>query len=134
MRLFVSKVAVALLVALVTAVSASAATYRGYEPTTVSGYPRCSGLSGLTFTTEVKFSPLQHGANAGGIYVFFENNTLAWYTMCDVLVKAVILKGGAYSNVYRYPAFQDYSDSELVPPVKPKTGKRYAFDDATFCY
>jgi hypothetical protein len=72
----------------------------------------------------VKFSPLQHGANAGGIYVFFENNTLAWYTMGDVLVKAVILKGGAYSNErLSLPRVPGLLGQRACSPREPEDGE-----------
>ncbi len=113
---------------------AAGATYRGIEPVTLAGNPTCRDVPGLTFRSQVKFSPAVNGASAGGIYIFVDGNKVGWYTLGDILVKAAIVKGGTSANVYKYPAVDDYSDDSLLPPSNPKTGKVYDLGGVTFCY
>ena len=119
--------------ALVVAGVAAGATYRGVEPILIAANPACRDVPGLSFTKQVKFSTPINGASAGGVYIFVDGNTVGWYTLGDILVKAVIVKGGTDANVYKYPAF-DYSDGTLLPPLNPKTGKVYDLGTVTFCY
>jgi hypothetical protein len=112
---------------------AAAATYRGISPVYVSGNPTCSDIPNLAYTHQVKFDPTVHGASADGIYLFFENGLIGWYTLGDVAVKAVIIKGGTGANVYVYPG-TDFSDGWLEPPRNPKNGKLYDLGYSAFCY
>jgi hypothetical protein len=120
--------------ALVVAGVAAGATYRGVEPILIAGNPACQDVPGLSFTKQVKFSTPVNGASAGGVHIFVDGNTVSWYTLGDILVKAVIVKGGSNANVYKYPAFDDYSDGTLLPPLNRKTGKVYDLGAVTFCY
>jgi hypothetical protein len=127
------KIVVAL-AALVLAGIATGASYRGYVPVVISGNPGCADVPNLSFTTQVRFSTPVNGATAGGVHITVDGNTLGWYTLGDILVKAVIVKGGPNANLYRYPAIDDYSDGTLLPPVNTKTGSVYSLGSATFCY
>jgi hypothetical protein len=135
MRKFATKVVLITAAALIVVGVAAGATYRGIEPITIAGNPTCSNIPGLTFTSQVKFSSPVNGASGGGVYIFVDGNTVGWYTLGGYpLIKAVIVKGGSAANVYRYPAFDDYSDTSLLPPLNPKTGKVYSLGSVTFCY
>lgn len=124
----------AVVAALAVAGVAAAGSFRGIQPTVMSGNPACSDIVGLSFTKQVKFSPPVNGASSGRVHIFVEGNSIGWYTLGDVLVKAAIVKGGNNANLYRYPAVDDYSDGGLVPPTNPKTGKAYDLGAVTFCY
>ena len=120
--------------ALVVVGVAAGASYRGIVPVTMAGNPACRDVPGLSFSSQVKFSPALNGASAGGVHIFVDGNTVGWYTLGDVLVKAAIVKGGANANLYRYPGTVDFSDGTLLPPLNPKTGRVYGLDGVTFCY
>jgi hypothetical protein len=135
MRKFATKVVLATAAALIVVGVAAGATYRGIEPITIAGNPTCSNVPGLTFTSQVKFATPINGASAGGVHIFVDGNTVGWYTLGGApLIKTVIVKGGSAANVYRYPAFDDFSDSGLLPPLNPKTGNVYGLGSVTFCY
>jgi hypothetical protein len=120
--------------ALVVAGVAAGASYRGIQPFTIAGNPTCRDVPGLSFSSQVKFSPALNGASAGGVHIFVDGNKVGWYTLGDVLVKAAIVKGGANANVYRYPGTDDFSDGTLLPPLNSKTGRAYDLGGVTFCY
>jgi hypothetical protein len=114
----------------------SAGTVRGITPVTVAGNPTCSTLSGVTYSSEVKFNPPVNGASTDGIYIFVNGNVVGWYVLReirDITVRAVIVKGGSNANVYVYPG-GDYSDGGLQTPLNPKNGKPYDPGYVTFCY
>jgi hypothetical protein len=124
---------VAATVLVVAGVSAGA-TYRGVEATVLTGNAGCADVSGLSYKTQIKFTSPVNGSSAGGVYLFVDGNNVGWYTLGDILLKAVLVKGGPNTNAYRYPAFQDYSDGFLVPPTNPKTKKPYDLGSVTVCY
>jgi hypothetical protein len=135
MRKFATKVVLMTAAALIVVGVAAGATYRGIEPITIAGNPTCSNVPGLTFTSQVKFAAPINGASAGGVYLFVDGNTVGWYTLGGApLIKAVIVKGGPSANVYKYPAFDDFSDGSLLPPLNPKNGNVYTLGSVTFCY
>lgn len=119
--------------ALVVASVALGASYRGIVPVTMGGNPACRDVPGLSFSSQVRFSPALNGASAGGVHIFVDGNTVSWYTLGDVLVKAAIVKGGTNANVYRYQG-SDFSDGTLLPPLNSKTGTVYDLGGVTFCY
>src|SRR5215212_720464 len=92
------------------------ATYRGVEATVIAGNVGCADVPGLSYRTQIKFSAPVNGSSGGGVYLFVDGNNVGWYTLGDILVKAVLVKGGTNTNAYRYPTFDDYSDGFLVPP------------------
>jgi hypothetical protein len=124
----------AVIVVLVAAGVAAGASYRGVVPTVISGNPGCSEVPNLSFSTQVKFSPPVDGASAAGVHLTQNGNSVGWYTLGDILVKAVLVKGGTSANLYRYPATDDYSDGTLFAPTNPKNGKPYDPSTITVCY
>lgn len=121
-------------VAIVAVSAAAAGTFRGIEPSVLSGNPGCADVPGLAYHTQVNFDSPQNGASASGVYLFIDGNKVGWYTQGDVLVKAVIVKGGNNGNVYRYTSEQDYSDGGLLPPLNQKTGTTYTLGSVRVCY
>jgi hypothetical protein len=83
----------------------------------------------------VKFEPPAIGAS-GGIVIPSPGPAVDFYPASDnTYIEAVIVKGGPSSNVYRYPyPQQHWSDSGLVAPTNPKTGKAYDVGHVEFCY
>jgi hypothetical protein len=126
---------VAVMVGLVVAGVAAAGSYRGIEPRVIAGNPGCAD-TGVSYTTQVKFSSPANGSSAGGIHLFVDGNSLGWYTNGDIVVKGVIIKGGPNGNFYSYPdpTVVGFSDGSLVPPLNTKTKKPYDLGAATFCY
>lgn len=126
---------VAVMVGLVVAGVAAAGSYRGIEPSVVSGNPGCADI-GLSSATQVRFASPANGSSAGGIFLFVDGNSLGWYTNGDIVMKAAIVKGGPNANVYSYPdpTVVGFSDGSLVPPLNTKTHKLYDLGAATFCY
>ncbi len=111
-------------------------SYRGIEPVTVSGKVGCSDLANMHSTRSVKFDSPVTG-ESGGIVIILDGDSILWYVRQapETAVEAVIVKGGPYSNVYRYPyPAQHWGDSGLVPPTNPKNGKRYGLGFVEFCY
>ena len=119
---------------LVAAGVAAAGTFRGVSPTVLAGNATCRDVPGLSYSTQIRFSAPVNGSSSGGVYLFVDGNTVGWYTLGDILVKAVLVKGGVNTNVYRYPAIDDYSDGGLVPPTNPKTHAPYDLGNVTVCY
>lgn len=113
---------------------AAAGTFRGIEPSVLSGNPGCANVPGLGYQTQVNFDSPQNGSSASGVYLIIDGNRVSWYTLGDILVKAVIVKGGNNGNVYRYTSGQDYSDGGLFPPLNQKTGTPYTLGSVRVCY
>jgi len=126
---------VAVVTGLVVAGVAAAGSFRGIEPVVVASNPGCADL-GISYTTQVRFTSPANGSSAGGIFLFVDGNSLGWFTNGDIVVKAVIVKGGPNGNVYLYPdpTVVGFSDGSLVPPTNTKTHKPYDLGAATFCY
>ena len=115
--------------------AAIAGTARGIEPFVVASNPGCSDVPGLSYQTQVNFDQPQNGSNAAGVYLFVDGAKVSWYTLLpNVVVKAVIVKGGRDGNVYRYTSGQDYSDGGLYPPTNPKSGTPFALGSVRVCY
>ena len=126
--------AAAALVAVFGAGAASAGSVRGIEPFVLSGNAGCAAIPGLNYTTEVDFDAPVNGSSAPGVHITIDGARIGWYTLGDVLVKAVIVKGGSSANVYRYTSGQDYSDGGLFTPSNPKNGKPYDLGTVRVCY
>jgi hypothetical protein len=127
-------IAVGCLVAAAVASVAAAGSVRGIEPFVVAGNPGCADLSGVSFTTQVNFDSPVNGSSASGVYITIDGTRVGWFTLGDLLVKAVIVKGGSSANVYEYTSGQDYSDGGLFPPTNPKNGKPYSLGAIRACY
>ena len=102
---------------------------------TMSGAVKCSDLSGVG-SGSAKFNVPVNGASANGINIFVNGNSVDWYVLNNApAVRAVIVKGGKDTNVYRYPyPAVHFSDAGLHPPTKEKTGSPYDLGYVEFCY
>ena len=119
----------------VSAAGAADPTIRGIDHVTMSGAVKCSNLSGVG-SGSAKFTVPVNGASASGINIFVNGNTVDWYVVNNApAVRAVIVKGGKDTNVYRYPyPAEHFSDGGLHPPTNPKNGSVYSLGYVEFCY
>jgi len=116
-------------------VGAAQPSLRGIEPVTMSGNIGCKDLAGLHTNRSVKFEPPTIG-ESGGIVILNPGPAVEFYPVSsNTYIEAVIVKGGPFSNVYRYPyPVQHWSDSGLVAPMNAKKGTAYDVGKVEFCY
>ena len=116
--------AVAGLLLVVSAATASA----GHQSPSIAEINK-SAAGGWACEDGVKVDPVETGWY-GGVYVEVDGDTFSFSTADDVLVTAVIVKGGKNANLYIYGS--THGDYGLHAPDNAKSGKYYGLSHLCF--